>query len=91
MGHQKKRFRRRAKICRFTVDKIHYIDYKNIELLREFTPTNGKILPRRVTGTRPIYQHKLDPRDQARPFHGPAAVRGSVVGRSALTPRGESP
>ncbi len=59
MGYHKKRFRRRAKICRFTVDKIHYIDYKNIELLREFTPTNGKILPRRVTGTRPIYQHKL--------------------------------
>lgn len=30
-----------------------------MDLLREYTPTNGKILPRRVTGTRPIFQHKL--------------------------------
>ena len=59
MGHQKRKFRRRVKICRFTVEKIHYIDYKNMDLLREYTPTNGKILPRRVTGTRPAFQHKL--------------------------------
>lgn len=55
----KKRFRRRVKVCRFTVEKINYIDYKDVELLRDFTPTNGKILPMRVTGTRPIFQHKL--------------------------------
>ncbi len=55
----KKRFRRRVKMCRFTVEKIYYIDYKNTDLLREYTPTNGKILPRRVTGTRPAFQHKL--------------------------------
>ena len=48
--HHKKRFRRRVKVCRFTVEKINYIDYKDIDLLREYTPTNGKILPRRVTG-----------------------------------------
>jgi small subunit ribosomal protein S18 len=30
-----------------------------VALLREYTPTNGKILPRRVTGTRPTFQHKL--------------------------------
>ena len=59
MGQQKRRFRRRVKVCRFTVEKINYIDYKDIEMLREYTPTNGKILPRRVTGTRPIFQHKL--------------------------------
>ena len=53
MRPNKKRFRRRVKVCRFTVEKINYIDYKNVELLREYTPTNGKILPRRVTGTRP--------------------------------------
>ena len=34
MRPQKKRFRRRVKMCRFTVDKIYYIDYKNIDLLR---------------------------------------------------------
>ena len=59
MRPQKKRFRRRVKMCRFTVDKVYYIDYKNVDLLREYTPTNGKILPRRVTGTRPTFQHKL--------------------------------
>ena len=59
MRQQKRRFRRRAKVCRFTVEKINYIDYKDIDLLREYTPTNGKILPRRVTGTRPAFQHKL--------------------------------
>ena len=59
MRPNRKRFRRRVKVCRFTVEKINYIDYKDIELLREYTPTNGKILPRRVTGTRPAFQHKL--------------------------------
>ncbi len=59
MGQQKRRFRRRVKVCRFTVDKINYIDYKDVDMLREYTPTNGKILPRRVTGTRPVFQHKL--------------------------------
>jgi len=59
MRQGKKRFRRRVRVCRFTVEKINYIDYKDVDLLREYTPTNGKILPRRVTGTRPIFQHKL--------------------------------
>jgi len=59
MRQGKKRFRRRLKVCRFTAEKIDYIDYKDVELLREYTPTNGKILPRRVTGTRPTFQHKL--------------------------------
>ena len=59
MRPQKKRIRRRVKVCRFTVEKINYIDYKDVGLLREYTPTNGKILPRRVTGTRPAFQHKL--------------------------------
>ena len=59
MGQQKRRFRRRVKVCRFTVEKINYIDYKDVDMLREYTPTNGKILPRRVTGTRPVFQHKL--------------------------------
>ena len=59
MRPNRKRFRRRVKVCRFTVEKINYIDYKDVDLLREYTPTNGKILPRRVTGTRPAFQHKL--------------------------------
>ncbi len=56
---RKKRIRRRAKVCRFTVEKTGYIDYKDIDMLRDYIPVNGKILPRRVTGTSPSYQHKL--------------------------------
>ena len=37
MRPHKKRFRRRVKVCRFTVEKINYIDYKDIELLREIS------------------------------------------------------
>ena len=59
MRQGRKRFRSRVRVCRFTVEKINYIDYKDIDLLREYTPTNGKILPRRVTGTRPAFQRKL--------------------------------
>ncbi len=88
--HHKKRFRRRVKVCRFTVEKINYIDYKDIELLREYTPTNGKILPRRVTGTRPGFPAQADEGDQAGAFHGAAALFGSLSladqGPGALSP-----
>ena len=59
MRPNRKRFRRVVKVGGFTVEKINYIDYKDVDLLREYTPTNGKILPRRVTGTRPAFRRKL--------------------------------
>lgn len=59
MARQRRRFRPRVKVCRFTAEKIEYIDYKDVDLLRDYTPVNGKILPRRVTGTRPVYQKRL--------------------------------
>jgi SSU ribosomal protein S18P len=39
--------RPRRKVCSFCVDKIEYIDYKDINRLRRFTNERGKILPRR--------------------------------------------
>lgn len=39
------------KVCYFTKNKITYIDYKDVELLKKFISANGKITPRRVTGT----------------------------------------
>ncbi|TMB46331.1 MAG: 30S ribosomal protein S18, partial [Chloroflexi bacterium] len=39
------------KVCAFCVEKIAYIDYKEISRLRRFVSDRGKILPRRVTGT----------------------------------------
>lgn len=49
----------KRKVCYFTVQKIDYIDYKNVALLRRFTSERGKILPRRTTGTSAKYQRML--------------------------------
>ena len=50
---------KRRKVCYFTVNKIEYIDYKDVDLLRKFISERGKILPRRVTGTSAKYQRML--------------------------------
>ena len=55
----KKQRRVRKKVCYFTKNKIEYIDYKDVELLKRFISANGKIIPRRVTGTRAKYQRML--------------------------------
>jgi small subunit ribosomal protein S18 len=52
-GHIKKRE------CKFTKAGIEYIDYKNTDLLQRFMNDQGKILPRRVTGTSAKYQRQL--------------------------------
>ena len=49
----------RKKVCYFTKNKIKEIDYKDVELLKRFINANGKIIPRRVTGTRAKYQRML--------------------------------
>ena len=47
------------KVCYFTKNNITYIDYKDTELLKRFISANGKIIPRRVTGTSAKYQRQL--------------------------------
>jgi small subunit ribosomal protein S18 len=49
----------RSKECLFTKSGFIYIDYKNIDVLKKFTNDQGKILPRRVTGTSARYQRQL--------------------------------
>ena len=51
--------RRRRKVCFFTENNIKYIDYKDVDLLRRFISDRGKILPKRVTGTKAGYQKEL--------------------------------
>ena len=51
--------RGRKKVCSFCVDRIEHIDYKDVELLKRFVSANGKIIPRRVTGTSAKYQRML--------------------------------
>ena len=48
------------KVCYFTKNNIKYIDYKDVELLKKFISPNGKITPRRVTGTSAKYQRMLE-------------------------------
>ena len=45
--------------CKFTKAGIEYIDYKDTDLLERFMNDQGKILPRRVTGTSAKYQRQL--------------------------------
>jgi small subunit ribosomal protein S18 len=55
---QHRRFQRR-KFCRFCSEKVDYIDYKNIKVLRSYLTERGKILPRRMTGTCARHQREL--------------------------------
>jgi small subunit ribosomal protein S18 len=55
----KKQFARRRKVCKFCVEKIDYIDYKDVKLLNQFVPERGKIIPRRISGVCAPHQRKL--------------------------------
>lgn len=50
---------KQKKYCRFRKYNIKYIDYKEVNFLRSFLNPQGKILPRRITGTSWKYQHRL--------------------------------
>jgi small subunit ribosomal protein S18 len=55
----KKEISRAKKVCRFTQNNIKYIDYKNVKLLQKFITEQGKIIPKRITGTSAKYQRQL--------------------------------
>ncbi len=57
MGYRK--FRPRKKVCHFCKNKIDHVDYKDVDLLRKYVSANGKIIPRRVTGTCAKHQRVL--------------------------------
>ena len=50
---------KKKKYCRFKKAKIKFIDYKDPEFLKKFFNEQGKILPRRITGTSVKYQKKV--------------------------------
>ena len=50
---------KKKKYCRFKKSRIKYIDYKDPEFLIKFLNEQGKILPRRITGTSLKYQRKV--------------------------------
>ncbi|MCP4047770.1 MAG: 30S ribosomal protein S18 [Gammaproteobacteria bacterium] len=50
---------RRRKFCRFTAEGITEIDYKDINILKQYIGESGKIVPSRITGTKAKYQRQL--------------------------------
>ena len=50
---------KKEKFCRFKKSGIKYIDYKDPSFLKQFINDQGKILPRRITGTSLKYQKKV--------------------------------
>jgi small subunit ribosomal protein S18 len=53
------RFFRRRRYCRFTVEGIKEIDYKDLNTLKAYITETGKIVPSRITGTKSRYQRQL--------------------------------
>lgn len=56
---QKRRGRRKKRVCQFCADNINTIDYKDYNKLRRFVSERGKILPRRISGTCSKHQRTL--------------------------------
>ena len=50
---------RRRKFCRFTAEGVVEIDYKDINMLKQYIGESGKIVPSRITGTKARYQRQL--------------------------------
>jgi small subunit ribosomal protein S18 len=55
----KKQYFRRKKVCRFCVDKVDDINYKDTKLLSGFVSERGKITPRRISGVCTPNQNRL--------------------------------
>lgn len=49
----------RKRYCRFTAEGIKEIDYKDLDLLKQYITETGKIVPSRITGTSAKYQRQL--------------------------------
>ncbi len=54
-----KRFYAHPRVCQFCTDHNAVIDYKEADMLRRFISEDGKIRPRRQTGTCAKHQREL--------------------------------
>ena len=102
-GHPKgprrggKRFYRRRKVDYFSVNRIDYIDYKDVDTLKQFVGDRGKINPRRHTGLSAKHQRELRRAiKRARnlallPFAGKVEKKKPGPWRSGPRPRGPRP
>ena len=53
------RYFKKQKFCKFTKEGISEIDYKDLNLIKEFITETGKILPSRITGTKAKFQRQI--------------------------------
>ncbi|MBL4763284.1 MAG: 30S ribosomal protein S18 [Gammaproteobacteria bacterium] len=53
------RYFRRKRFCKFTSEGYKEIDYKDLEVLKDYISETGKIVPSRITGTKAKYQRQL--------------------------------
>lgn len=58
-GGPRRQYPRRRKVCKFCVEKIDHIDYKDVRLLQQFVPERGKITPMRISGACAPHQRRL--------------------------------
>src|SRR2546422_926360 len=72
---------RRRKFCRFTAEKVEWIDYKDVEMLKDFINETGKIIPARITGTAAGYQRQLSEAIKLEGFKLQIAQKAGVDGR----------
>lgn len=56
---KKKKKSQRQKVCRLTVDRVVFIDYKDVAMLKHYITERGKIIPRRITGASAKHQRML--------------------------------
>jgi small subunit ribosomal protein S18 len=50
---------RKKRICRFCEEKVEFVDYKDEKRLTRFTTEQGKVIPRRTSGTCARHQRQL--------------------------------
>jgi small subunit ribosomal protein S18 len=53
------RYYRRKRFCRFSAEGVEEIDYKDLNLLKQYLSETGKIVPSRITATKAKYQRQL--------------------------------
>lgn len=58
-GPGSRKFFRRKKVCKFCVEKIDAIPYRDVRLLQGFVAESGKIVPRRLTGVCTTHQRRV--------------------------------
>ncbi len=53
------RYFKRKRFCRFTAEGIEEIDYKDLNIIKNYVTESGKIIPSRISGTKTRYQRQL--------------------------------